>query len=194
MNATPAINPDFAKGARLGDAVELAASLGVCKNTVWNHVGARRIPAVRLGSVVRFHLPSVLRALGVKQVITALLLLLATSASAMAADWAGFVRAVHLVESSGRTTGHIIGDGGRSLGPLQVSRAAWQDSRVGGRYEDVADLAVATAVLRAYLHRYAAGALASQNWMECSRVWNGGPKGASKTATLGYWRKVEAKL
>ena len=79
MNTTPHISPDFAKGARLGDAVELAASLGVCKNTVWNHVGARRIPAVRIGSVVRFHLPSVLSALGVKQIITALLLL-ATSA------------------------------------------------------------------------------------------------------------------
>jgi hypothetical protein len=192
MNATPAINPDFAKGARLGDAVELAASLGVCKNTVWNHVGARRIPAVRLGSVVRFHLPSVLRALGVKQVITALLLLLATSASA--ADWAGFVRAIHLVESSGRTTGHIIGDGGKSLGPLQVSRAAWQDSRVGGLYEDVADLAVATRVLRAYLQRYAPRALSAEDWFTCSRIWNGGPNGASKTATLAYWAKVEGKL
>ena len=195
MTTTPHINPDFAKGARLGDAVELAASLGVCKNTVWNHVGARRIPAVRIGSVVRFHLPSVLRALGVKQVITALLLLLATSASA--ADFAGFVRAIHQVETSGRTGG-IIGDQGRSYGPLQVSRAAWQDSRVGGRYEDVADLAVATAVLRAYLTRYAPKALAAGDsagrWQECARIWNGGPKGASKTATLAYWRKVEGKL
>ena len=195
MNTTPHISPDFAKGARLGDAVELAASLGVCKNTVWNHVGARRIPAVRIGTVVRFHLPSVLSALGVKQVITALLLLIATSASA--ADFAGFVRAIHQVETSGRTGG-IIGDQGRSYGPLQVSRAAWQDSRVGGRYEDVADLAVATAVLRAYLTRYAPKALAAGEsagrWQECARIWNGGPKGASKTATLGYWRKVEAKL
>ena len=127
-----------------------------------------------------------------------IIILLATSASASAADFAGFVRAVHQVETSGRTTGHIIGDGGKSLGPLQVSRAAWQDSRVGGRYEDVADLAVATRVLRAYLTRYAPKALAAGesagNWQECSRIWNGGPKGASKTATLAYWRKVEAKL
>ena len=192
MTTTPHINPDFAKGARLGDAVELAASLGVCKNTVWNHVGARRIPAVRLGSVVRFHLPSVLRALGVKQVITALLLLLATSASA--ADWAGFVRAIHLVESSGRTTGHIIGDGGRALGPLQIHRGCFKDSGVAGRYEDVSSLPVARAVMHGYLSRYAPAALASGDWATCARVWNGGPKGASKTATLAYWRKVEAKL
>ena len=125
----------------------------------------------------------------------ALLLLCLTTASG--ADFAQFTRAIHLVESSGRT-GAILGDGGRSLGPLQVSRAAWQDSRVGGRYEDVADLAVATRVLRAYLTRYAPKALAAGesagNWQECSRIWNGGPKGASKTATLAYWRKVEANL
>jgi hypothetical protein len=191
MTTTPHINPDFAKGARLGDAVELAASLGVCKNTVWNHVGARRIPAVRLGSVVRFHLPSVLRALGVKQTLAAVLLLLATSASA--AEWAGFVRAIHSVETGGRV-GAILGDGGRALGPLQIHRGCWQDSGVAGRYEDVSSLPVARAVMHGYLSRYAPGALASGDWATCARVWNGGPKGASKSATLGYWRKVEAKL
>ena len=191
MTTTPHINPDFAKGARLGDAVELAASLGVCKNTVWNHVGARRIPAVRIGSVVRFHLPSVLSALGVKQVVTALLLLLATSASA--ADFAGFVRAVHQVETSGRT-GAILGDGGRALGPLQIHRGCFKDSGVAGRYEDVSSLPVARAVMHGYLSRYARGALASGDWATCARIWNGGPKGASKTATLAYWAKVEAKL
>ena len=191
MNTTPHISPDFAKGARLGDAVELAASLGVCKNTVWNHVGARRIPAVRIGTVVRFHLPSVLSALGVKQVITALLLLLATSASA--ADFAGFVRAVHQVETSGRT-GAILGDGGRALGPLQIHRGCFKDSGVAGRYEDVTSLPVARAVMHGYLSRYAPGALASGDWATCARIWNGGPKGASKTATLAYWAKVEGKL
>ena len=194
MNTTPHISPDFAKGARLGDAVELAASLGVCKNTVWNHVGARRIPAVRIGSVVRFHLPSVLSALGVKQVITALLLLIATSASGIAADWAGFVRAIHLVESGGRVGGVILGDGGRALGPLQIHRGCFKDSGVAGRYEDVTSLPVARAVMHGYLSRYAPGALASGDWATCARVWNGGPKGASKTATLAYWRKVEGKL
>ena len=193
MNTTPHISPDFAKGARLGDAVELAASLGVCKNTVWNHVGARRIPAVRIGTVVRFHLPSVLSALGVKQVVTALLLLLATTASGIAADFAGFVRAVHTVETGGRV-GPILGDGGRALGPLQIHRGCFKDSGVAGRYEDVTSLPVARAVMHGYLSRYAPGALASGDWATCARIWNGGPKGASKTATLAYWAKVEAKL
>ena len=118
-------------------------------------------------------------------------LLLFTTASA--ADFAQFTRAVHFVETSGRT-GPIIGDGGRALGPLQIHRGCWQDSRVGGRYEDVADLAVATAVLRAYLTRYAPRALAAEDWTTCARVWNGGPRGASKSATVGYGRAVVSRL
>ena len=118
-------------------------------------------------------------------------LLLFTTASA--ADFAAFTRAVHLVETSGRT-GPILGDGGRALGPLQIHRGCWQDSRVGGRYEDVADLAVATAVLRAYLLRYAPKALAAEDWSTCARVWNGGPRGASKSATVGYAMTVVGRL
>ena len=156
-------------------------------------VTAGRIPSIPFSPrVKRFHLKTILSKY--KQTLAALLIFVATSASAIAADFAGFVRAIHQVETSGRT-GPITGDQGRSYGPLQVSRAAWQDSRVGGRYEDVADLAVATAVLRAYLTRYAPRALAAENdWATCARIWNGGPKGASKTATLAYWAKVEGKL
>ena len=123
--------------------------------------------------------------------LSLLILMLFTTASA--ADFAAFTRAVHLVETSGRT-GPIIGDGGRALGPLQIHRGCWQDSRVGGRYEDVADLAVATAVLRAYLLRYAPKALAAEDWSTCARVWNGGPRGASKAATVGYARAVVGRL
>ena len=119
------------------------------------------------------------------------ILLLCTTASA--ADFAQFTRAVHLVETSGRT-GPILGDGGRALGPLQIHRGCWQDSRVAGRYEDVADLAVATAVLRAYLTRYAPRALAAEDWSTCARVWNGGPRGASKAATVGYAMRVVGRL
>ena len=65
---------------------------------------------------------------------------------------------------------------------------------MAGRYEDVTSLPVARAVMHGYLSRYASAALASGDWATCARVWNGGPKGASKTATLAYWAKVEAKL
>ena len=124
----------------------------------------------------------------------AIALLFLCLATASGADFAAFTRAIHLVESGGRTTGPIIGDGGRALGPLQIHRGCWEDSRVGGRYEDVADLAVATAVLRAYLTRYAPRALAAEDWTTCSRVWNGGPRGASKAATVGYATRVVGRL
>jgi len=118
-----------------------------------------------------------------------ILLALALPVAAPAADYAAFVRAVHQVESGGRV-GAIIGDQNRALGPLQIHRGCWQDSRVGGRYEDVADLAVATTVLRAYLQRYAPRALSAEDWITCARVWNGGPRGGSKNATLAYSRRV----
>lgn len=123
--------------------------------------------------------------------LSLLILFLATTASA--ADFAQFTRAIHLVETSGRL-GPTVGDGGRALGPLQIHRACWIDSKVGGSYEDVADLAVATAVLRAYLTRYAPAALASEDWTTCARVWNGGPRGASRSATVGYSMRVMARL
>ena len=153
-------------------------------------VTAGRIPSIPFSPrVKRFHLRTILGKY--KQTLAALLLLLATSASA--ADFAGFVRAVHQVETSGRT-GAILGDGGRALGPLQIHRGCFKDSGVAGRYEDVSSLPVARAVMHGYLSRYAPAALASGDWATCARVWNGGPKGASKTATLAYWRKVEGKL
>lgn len=104
-----------------------------------------------------------------------LLALFVSAITASAADFAQFTRAVHLVETSGRT-GPIIGDGGRALGPLQVHRGCWEDSRVGGRYEDVADLAVATAVLRAYLTRYALAHLLPRIGQRAPAYGTAGPR------------------
>ena len=119
-----------------------------------------------------------------------LLLALALPIAAPGADFAQFTHAIHRVETGGRT-GPILGDQSRALGPLQIHRGCWQDSRVGGRYEQVADLGVATEVLRAYLTRYAPRALAAEDWTTCARVWNGGPKGGAKIGTVAYAQKVQ---
>jgi hypothetical protein len=117
-------------------------------------------------------------------------LFLALAATAQAAPSAGFFKALHLVETSGRH-GAILGDNGRSLGPLQISRAYWQDSRVPGKYEQVTDLAYARRVVTAYLKRYApAKAFATNDVRTLARVHNGGPAGATKAATLAYGNKV----
>lgn len=118
-----------------------------------------------------------------------LTLLLALCATAHAAPPASFFRALHVVETSGRT-GPIIGDGGRALGPLQIHRAYHADARIGGDYSRCADLDYSRRVVTAYLQRYAPQAWASGDVVTLARIHNGGPRGDKKSATLGYAAKV----
>lgn len=118
-----------------------------------------------------------------------LALLLALAASAHAAPPESFWRALHIVETSGRQ-GPILGDNGRSLGPLQISRAYFTDSRVAGTYEQVVDLPFARRVVSAYLQRYAPKAWAAGDVETLARIHNGGPRGDRKQATINYGKKV----
>ena len=107
----------------------------------------------------------------------------------------GLVDAIHMVESSGRT-GPILGDGGRALGPLQIHRACWIDANIGGTYSQCAGLAYSKRVFAAYMARYATSrrlgrAVTDQ---DRARIWNGGPNGYKKKATLPYWNKVRKEL
>jgi len=122
-----------------------------------------------------------------------LLALLALASASHAAPPESFWRALHQVETSGRH-GAILGDNGKSLGPLQISRAYWQDARVGGSYEQVTDLAYARRVATAYLKRYAPAAWAKGDIETLARVHNGGPAGARKPATLPYADKVRRAM
>ena len=118
-----------------------------------------------------------------------LALLLALCATAQAAPPDSFFRALHVVETSGRT-GPIIGDNGRALGPLQIHRAYHADARIGGDYARCADLDYSRRVVSAYLQRYAPQAWASGDVVTLARIHNGGPRGASKQATVAYGDKV----
>lgn len=117
-------------------------------------------------------------------------LLFALAATAHAAPPESFWRALHLVETSGRH-GPILGDNGRSLGPLQISRAYFTDSRAGGTYEQVTDLGFARKVVSAYLQRYAPQAWAAGDVVTLARIHNGGPAGDRKEATVNYGAKVQ---
>lgn len=121
------------------------------------------------------------------------LLFLALCASAHAAPPESFWRALHVVETSGRS-GPIVGDGGKALGPLQIHRAYHADSRVAGPYERVADLAYAKRVATAYLKRYAPQAWAQGDVETLARVHNGGPRGHLKPATKGYAERVRRAM
>ena len=117
------------------------------------------------------------------------LLLLALALTAQAAPPPSFFRALHIVETSGRT-GAILGDGGKALGPLQIHKAYHSDARIGGDYARCADLDYSRRVVTAYLQRYAPAAWAAGDVITLARIHNGGPKGASKPATVAYGDKV----
>lgn len=108
--------------------------------------------------------------------------------------------AIRTVETGGlnRPT-YPDGDGGRSIGPLQISHAYWCDASlfdpsIGGDYEDCRQLAYAERVVGAYMRRYVPEAWASADAEVIARTHNGGPRGARKRSTLSYWEKVRAVL
>jgi len=119
------------------------------------------------------------------------LLILALCATAHAAPPDSFFRALHVVETSGRT-GPILGDNGKALGPLQIHRSYHADSRVAGDYSRVADLDYSKRVATAYLKRYAPAAWKAGDVETLARVHNGGPRGHLKQATKGYGVRVKA--
>jgi hypothetical protein len=105
---------------------------------------------------------------------------------------AALLAALLAVESGGNDL--AIGDNGRARGALQIHAAVVEDvnRRHGTRYthRDMHDRAKAVRVCELYLQIYAPGASAEVQ----ARVWNGGPRGATKAATLGYWAKVRSQM
>jgi hypothetical protein len=97
--------------------------------------------------------------------------------------------AIRQVESGGFD--YALGDGGTSVGPYQCSLPAWIDG--GGRGRDWPRLAydrtATEAVMRGYWKQY--GAVTDE---QKARIWNGGPRGMRKKATLAYWRKVQEAM
>jgi hypothetical protein len=119
----------------------------------------------------------------------ALAIFIALTATAHSAPPDSFFRALHVVETSGKR-GAILGDNGRALGPLQIHRAYHADARIGGDYARCADLDYSKRVVSAYLQRYAPAAWAAGDVSTLARIHNGGPRGASKPATVNYAAKV----
>jgi hypothetical protein len=102
------------------------------------------------------------------------------------------ISALIIVESSGND--QAIGDQGRAIGCLQIHKAVVLDvNRITGsnyRHSEMTNRVAARAVCEAYLKAYGKGKTTEQQ----ARIWNGGPTGDRKTATEGYWRKIEAQL
>jgi len=106
-----------------------------------------------------------------------------------------FADAIWQVETN-KGRGHILGDNGKSLGPLQISRFCWTDAQehgnFGGEYEDVVNLEYARMVLFYYILKYEPEIWVKQDWESMARLWNGGPNWRNKMeSTDQYWGKVK---
>ena len=102
------------------------------------------------------------------------------------------ISALIIVESSGNDL--AIGDNGRAVGPLQIHRGVVLDvNRITGssyRHQDMTNRVAARAVCEAYLRHYGRGKTTEQQ----ARIWNGGPTGDRKQATVAYWRRVQKAI
>ena len=102
------------------------------------------------------------------------------------------ISAMIIVESSGNDL--AIGDNGRAIGALQIHREVVLDvNRITGshyRHQDMTNRVAARAVCQAYLEHYGRGKTTEQQ----ARIWNGGPSGHKKAATVSYWRRVKEAI
>jgi hypothetical protein len=110
-----------------------------------------------------------------------------------------FVKAIHQVETGGRT-GKIVGDNGKSLGALQIHKAYWQDAtefnkNIKGKYEDCIGLKYSALIMNAYLLRYCPKEVKAQDFEAMARCHNSGPNfRVKKKLTDNYWNKVKKHL
>lgn len=111
---------------------------------------------------------------------------------------AEILAAIRQVESSGRDD-VPDGDGGKAIGPYQIHFVYWQDAlrsepSLGGDYQHCRRRAYAERVIDAYMQKWAPAAWQAGEAETIARIHNGGPGGAEKQATLGYWRRVRSHL
>ena len=104
--------------------------------------------------------------------------------------------AIRCVETGGcEDPSQALGDNGLSLGPYQISEAYWTDAlekhpEIGGSYSNVCQRRYAEWVMMAYWDRYSP----DDDFETLARIHNGGPNGHRKSATDGYWNKVNREL
>jgi hypothetical protein len=131
--------------------------------------------------------------LHLQRLLLLLLMLLPMEVLAQQKTLDDFFDALHWVEAE-RKVGPIKGDNGASLGPLQISKAYWQDSKVKGKYSDCANLIYSKRVAIAYFRKWGGMALEMRDWEILARIHNGGPRGYRKQSTLKHWKKVREEL
>ena len=103
--------------------------------------------------------------------------------------------AMYTVES-GRGK-HLIGDGGKAIGPYQIWYSYWRDAveydpSIGGSYRDCMDKAYSERIVWAYWCRYAPKKATIE---QLARIHNGGgPRGHLNPNTIKYWNKIKKEM
>jgi soluble lytic murein transglycosylase-like protein len=105
---------------------------------------------------------------------------------------AGLWEAVCRVESNGNP--RAIGDGGKAAGIAQIWAITVKDINrfAGTRYtlSDRFDPVKSKEMFNLYVEHYGKG----RSLQYKARLWNGGPGGNNKTATIAYWKKIQKHL
>ena len=107
---------------------------------------------------------------------------------------AALLAAMIAVESGGDC--RAVGDQGRSIGILQISRGVVEDvNRIRGTHykwpDDCFDRRKSIEICVAYLTHYGGK---SKSLEKAARQWNGGPQGHRNPASLKYWKRVKQQL
>ena len=104
------------------------------------------------------------------------------------------------VESEGDD--RAIGDNGRGVGCLQIHPVCVEDvNRIAGTHytlDDRRDREASLEMCAIYLTHYGTANAKETGKMPTAevlaRIWNGGPRGYKKSATIPYWHKVKAEM
>jgi hypothetical protein len=128
--------------------------------------------------------------------------------------WSDVLQALRVVETGGQPNAGVgaVGDDGNAYGPYQIWMPYFADA-TERQYEDIPtqdiswedclnDTYSSELVVLAYMRRYAKNEyfrLAERTATiadveKIARIHNGGPRGHNKSATLGYWAKVQGVL
>ena len=104
--------------------------------------------------------------------------------------------AIWKVESSGQFNPKD-GDGGNAVGPFQIWKCVVDDLNANGckfTYEDRKDYIKSRVMCRLYINLWASKMKRPATMEDKARIWNGGPKGYTKKATIAYWKRVQAEM
>eukprot|EP01084_Bolivina_argentea_P066531 121275_1 len=109
-----------------------------------------------------------------------------------------FYHALHIQESSGALKSKA-GDDGKAIGPYQIWKPYFTDSKAAGKYPDIVEkVEGAKPVVDGYMKRHAkndwSDSMTIDQVKKCARIHNGGPRGHTKQATVDYWNSFKTHL